>query len=114
VPGKPQPKPEKARPYGGPYGYVLLLCIYQSSNSFNSKCNCDLAIWRQGLDEEAHDLRVEERNRKRRERDERLKKRKVNDSDSSDDVISDDTVEDKIYNYMDLMNAVDENEDDDE
>ncbi len=69
-----------------------------------------MALWRKSQDEEAHDLRVEERNRKRRERDERLKKRKVNDSDSSDDVISDDTDEGKINNFMDLMNADDEKE----
>ena len=91
-------------------GMFLLLFIYQSSNSFNSKCDCDLALWRKSQDEEGHDTRVEERKRNRDERDERRRKRHEDDSDS-DDVISDDTDEAKIYNYMDCINADDENED---
>ncbi len=71
-----------------------------------------MALWRKGLDEEAHDLRAEARKIKRAEQDERRKKRHEDGSDS-DEVISDDTDFADIYNFMKCMNADDENEDDD-
>ena len=71
-----------------------------------------MALWRQGQDDEAHGTRAEERKKKRNEREERRGKRHEDDSDSST-VISDDTDFADIYNFIDLMNADDENEDDD-
>ena len=71
-----------------------------------------MAIWRKGLDEDAHETRAEERKRKRDDKEERRGKRHEDDSDSST-VISDDTDFADIYNFMKCMNADDENEDDD-
>ena len=91
----------------------LLLFSYQSSNSFNRLCDCDLALWRQGQDDEAHGIRAEGRKRKRDEREERRGKRHEDDSDSST-VISDDTDFADIYNFMKCMNDVDEEKENDD